>query len=197
MRTLLNALAILLVTQVTAFAQQSFARVDIRCLRPDSSLIFRTADTNVSIGYGAWRPQNPRSIIAAQMPVSTNWTPIVFQFLVAKNDSVKLILRGRYSESEDLEKEPPQWVWVDHISVIDTNGVEIVRNGSFEKLHHDGRPERWGYKGASMPNFKHGHDVPAQDGERCLRVSFDGAAFYDFRARSNTWYTVRAFFRSE
>jgi hypothetical protein len=178
----------------SSFSQQSFARVDVRCLRSDNVVMYRVADTNVAVGYGTWRPTNPRSIISAQLPITTNWVPVAFQFSVAKGDTVKLIFRGRYRETEDLELDPPEWVWVDNVSLTDGNGEELAKNGSFEKLDRGGRPEKWGYDGLKMSTPK---PVPAYDGKNCLGVSFKGAAFYEFRARSNVWYTVRAFFRSE
>jgi hypothetical protein len=181
------------------FSQQSYARVDIRCLRNANLIAFKATDTdtNVVIGYAAERTEGPRATIAAQEPVSTNWTPVTFQFSVAQNDSVKLILRGRYRETEPTGELVPEWVWVDNVSITDTNGVNLVRNGSFEKLGFDGRPEKWGYKGARKEVMSDKTRAFPQNGERCIKVWHSLAAFYDFRARSNQWYTVRAFFRAD
>ena len=44
----------------TVNAQQSYGRIDIRCLRSSNEITFRTADTNVAIGYATWRSPNPR-----------------------------------------------------------------------------------------------------------------------------------------
>src|ERR1051326_4780601 len=134
MRLLLIISAMCAAVPFSSFSQQSFARVDVRCLRSDNVVMYRVADTNVAVGYGTWRPTNPRSIISAQLPITTNWVPVAFQFSVAKGDTVKLIFRGRYRETEDLELDPPEWVWVDNVSLTDGNGEELAKNGSFEKL---------------------------------------------------------------
>jgi hypothetical protein len=133
------------------FSQQSYGRVDIRALRSSNTVIFKTADTNVSIGYAAWRNENPRATIVAQKQVTTNWSEVTFQFSVAQNDQITLILRGRYRETEPTGELIPDWVWVDNVSVTDTNAAPLCHNGSFEKVHgfigklplwHNGRTAR-------------------------------------------------------
>ncbi len=189
----------LLSLEPAALSQGSYARVDIRCLRNSNVVSFRAteADTNVVIGYAATRIEGPRATISAQQLVSTNWVPVTFQFSVAQNDSVKLILRGRYRETEPTGEMVPEWVWVDNVSIRDTNDVNLIRNGSFEKLGFDGRPAKWGYKGTRKEVMFDKTRTFPQDGERCLKVWHGLAAFYDFRGRSNLWYTVRAYFRAD
>jgi len=186
---------------VEVFSQESFGRVDIRALRTSNLVSFRAADTNVAIGYAAWRRENPRSMIVAQKQVSTNWSAVTFQFAVQQDDSVTLILRGRYREPSTTTNAASEWVWADNVSVIVSNNVDLCRNGSFEKTHgflgltRDGQPEKWGYKG---PNREIRKDKRfAQDGAHCLRVRHDVAAFHNLRARSNVWYTVQAYFRAD
>jgi hypothetical protein len=185
-----------------ALGQESFGRVDIRALRASNVVSYKAADTNVAIGLAAWRSENPRSMIIAQKPLGTNWSAVTFQFALQHDDSVTLILRGRYREDAAATNAPPEWVWVDNVSVTTPSGADLSRNGSFEKIHgflgrahREGQPEKWGYRG---PNREIRQDAGfCQAGDRCLRVKWDVPAYQSFRAKSNTWYTVRAWFRAE
>lgn len=196
--------AIVLCSTSIATAQQSYGRIDVRCLRSNNVITFRTADTNVAIGYATWRDPNPRATIAVQKQVGTNWSNVKFQFAIKQNDSVTLILRGRYQEPEPTGDMIPVWVWVDNVSLTDTNGMELCRNGSFEKIHgslprayRDGQPEKWGYKGKGREIKFDDRSTFPQDGQRCLKVWHSLAAYQSIRLKSNQWYTVSAYFRAE
>ncbi len=191
------AVGCLALAQGAAVAQQPCGRVDIRCLHASNVVTFKTADTNVVIGYGAWRNENPRSTVSAQKIVSSQWTELRFQFSAGQSDTVTLTLRGRYREAEPTGEAVPDWVWVDNVSVTDPDGTGLVRNGSFEKLNHEGRPERWSYKGTEDAIRYDKTGAFPKDGERCLRVSDRLTAQQTFRVRSNTWYTVLAYFRAD
>ena len=189
---------------LSASSQQSYGRIDIRCLKSNNVITFKTADTNVSIGYAATRNENPRATIVAQKLVSTNWCAVTLQFAIGQNDTVTLILRGRYRETEPTGEMVPDWVWVDNVSLMDTNGAELCRNGSFEKvqqtlvkLFRDGQPQKWGYKGSGREIKYDPAGACPQDGERCLKVWHSLAATQSFLLRSNLWYTMRAYFRAE
>lgn len=200
----LAILATSLLLSVSSEAQQSFGRVDIRCQRASNTVQFRSADTNVTIGYATWRPENPRSCIAGQKIVGTNWTEVAFQFSIRQNDTITLTVRGRFREPTDATNAPVEWVWADLVSLAGTNNVDIVRNGSFEKVHggfprlyRKGQPEKWGYHGEGREIRHDESGAFPHDGARCIKVSHGTPARQSFHLRSNQWYTVKAWFRSD
>jgi hypothetical protein len=200
----LSASILLVSVPASCLSQQSFGRVDIRALQKGNVVTFKTADTNVLIGYAAFRTDGPRSMIVAQKPVGTNWTSVTFQFTVPRDDSMTLILRGRYRESTDTTNAAPEWVWADNVSVTNAAGDELCRNGSFEKVHgflgilkRDGQPEKWGYRGEGRQIRLDETKAFPQDGERCVRLKHDVNAYQPLRVKSNVWYTVTAYFRAD
>jgi hypothetical protein len=198
---ILIALSLWLSIPPLCLAQQSFGRVDIRALQKSNVVTFKTADTNVAVGYAAFRTDGPRSMIVAQKPVGTNWTTLTFQFSVPRDDSVTLILRGRYRERAAATNAAPEWVWADSVSVTNAAGEELCRNGSFEKVHgflgihkRDGQPAKWGYRGEGREIRS--DSAFCQHGERCVRLKHDVNAYQPIRVKSNIWYTVSAYFRA-
>src|SRR5262245_47327695 len=109
----------------TALSQQSIGRVDVRALKKANVVSFKSADTNVAIGYASFRTEAPRSMIVAQKPVGTNWTAVMLQFSVQRDDSATLILRGRYREGAAATNTAPEWIWVDAVSVTDPDGEDL------------------------------------------------------------------------
>jgi len=54
----------------SAFSQQSYGSRGLRCQSDKNLVTYKTADTNVVIGYAVWRNENPRATISAQEPVA-------------------------------------------------------------------------------------------------------------------------------